>query len=294
MFDVDSTLLLKALGAAVAAFGLYKGLKFIYAELTSPLRYLPGPENPSWIYGNFKEIWKEEASVPQERWVQKYGPTIKYKGIFGLTRLFTMDTKAMNHVLMNTNIYRKPEIARYNLSRIVGAGVLVVEGDKHKQQRKVMNPAFGPAQIRELTEIFLSKSSQLLTSTKLRDIWAAEISKQGSVGRIEVLSWLSRTTLDIIGLAGFNYRFDALNDNHEQNELNAAFATIFHAGTTMSIIPMIKGLFPALRFLRTDKDPQIEAAQGTMGRIGHQLLRESKMAAQDKTMSQSRDLLSLM
>ncbi|KAG6807386.1 hypothetical protein H0H92_007772, partial [Tricholoma furcatifolium] len=56
--SMGSTLLLN-LGAAVAAFGLYKGLKFIYAELTSPLRYLPGPENPSWIYGNFKEIWKE-------------------------------------------------------------------------------------------------------------------------------------------------------------------------------------------------------------------------------------------
>lgn len=38
-------------------------------------------------------------------------------------RLFTMDTKALNYVLMNSNDYQKPVPARYNLSRIVGNGV---------------------------------------------------------------------------------------------------------------------------------------------------------------------------
>lgn len=63
-----------------------------------------------------------------------------------------MDTKAIQYVLMNSHIYQKPESVRYNLGRIVGegtsvlleiilkcsfsviAGVLVVEGDKHRQQ----------------------------------------------------------------------------------------------------------------------------------------------------------------
>jgi len=35
---------------------------------------------------------------------------------------------------MNSYIYQKPEAARYNLSRLLGTGVLVVEGDKHRQQ----------------------------------------------------------------------------------------------------------------------------------------------------------------
>ena len=39
-----------------------------------------------------------------------------------LTRLYTTDTKALNHVLMNSYIYQKPEAARYNLGRIVGPG----------------------------------------------------------------------------------------------------------------------------------------------------------------------------
>jgi hypothetical protein len=61
-----------------------------------------------------------------------------------------------------------------------------------------MNPGFGPAQVRELTSIFVAKASQL------RDAWAAEIAKaeDSNPTRLDVLSWLSRATLDIIGLAG--------------------------------------------------------------------------------------------
>jgi hypothetical protein len=39
-----------------------------------------------------------------------------------MSRLYTLDTKALNHILMNSYDYQKPEAARYNLSRIVGSG----------------------------------------------------------------------------------------------------------------------------------------------------------------------------
>jgi len=58
------------------------------------------------------------------------------------------------------------------------------------------NPAFGAAQIRELTEIFIDKSLEL------RDVWVREIKREEKNNRINVLSWLSRMTLDVIGLAG--------------------------------------------------------------------------------------------
>lgn len=59
-----------------------------------------------------------------------------------------------------------------------------------------MNPAFGAGQIRELTEIFVEKSLEL------RNAWESEIQKQEETPTIDVLSWLSRMTLDVIGLAG--------------------------------------------------------------------------------------------
>ena len=77
------------------------------------------------------------------------------------------------------------------------------------------NPAFGPQEMRELTEIFVEKALEVnislilehlrfivITYFQLRDIWSTEIIKHDGVGPIECLSWMSRTTLDIIGLAG--------------------------------------------------------------------------------------------
>lgn len=37
-------------------YGVFKLLRFAYAEYTSPLRLLPGPKSTHWIFGNFKEI----------------------------------------------------------------------------------------------------------------------------------------------------------------------------------------------------------------------------------------------
>jgi hypothetical protein len=73
--------------------------------------------------------------------------------IYQIRRLYIADTKALNHVLMNSYDYQKAPIARYNLSRVVGpgehtvaslslpihvssslSGVLVVEEDEHKHQ----------------------------------------------------------------------------------------------------------------------------------------------------------------
>ena len=68
-----------------------------------------------------------------------------------------------------------------------------------------MNPAFSAAQVRELTNIFIEKSLEL------RGIWDAEIQNQGGdIARIDVLAWLNRTALDIIGLAGKGVNWDLL------------------------------------------------------------------------------------
>lgn len=174
--------------------------------------------------------------------------------------------------------------------------------------------------------------------SKLRDIWASESSKEGTNGRVEVLSWLSKMTLDVIGLAGilfrrfdsdwswnlsfvgFNYHFDSLSNDpaKTKNELNEAFSTIFRSGTRVSIIPILRATFPALRFLvchfivlreysdeclqPADTDAETKLASERMTRIGNELLRESKngLLAEDrnvkveKTSFKRRDLLSLL
>ncbi|KAM6500936.1 Cytochrome P450 [Amanita muscaria] len=284
---------------ALVAYSSYKLAKFFYHQYTLPINHLPGPESKSWIFGNIKEIWLNDNSVVHEKWVASYGRTLKYKAMVGTTRLFTMDTKALAHVLMHSHIYQKPEASRYFLSLIVGEGVLVAEGESHRQQRRVMNPAFGTLQIRELTEIFMDKAIEL------RDIWAAEVAQTDGETRIDALSWLSRMTLDVIGLAGFNYRFDALSSDPEKNELNKAFSTLFKSESGVPLISFLRGVFPALRILPAARDVQSKQAKKTMNRIGQQLMKDSKaslmatkgsgtMDTTDKDPSRRRDLLTLL
>ncbi|TFY55501.1 hypothetical protein EVJ58_g8212 [Rhodofomes roseus] len=258
VITVDNLLL--SLSLATLGYGLYKLVELLVAPLFSPLRSLPGPPSPSFIFGNLKEIFDAENSVLHEAWTDKYGNTFKYKAWFNQDRLYTLDTRALNHVLSHSIDYQKPSLARFNLGEILGEGLLVVEGEQHRQQ----NPAFGPAQIRELTEIFVEKAIQL------RDVWDAEITLAGEPARINVLKGLSKMTLDAIGLAGFNYQFDSLNTEGKSNELNAAFEVMFRSIARFSLFPLIKAYVPPLRIIR------IATAQKAMRRIGLSLVAEKK------------------
>ncbi|OBZ67964.1 Cholesterol 24-hydroxylase [Grifola frondosa] len=258
------------------AFALWK----IYSTLLRPyrtsLRNLPGPPSPSWLFGNLKEIWNDESSVLHEEWVKQYGPNIIYRGFGNMDTLCTMDTRALNHILTHSNEYQKPEHARGNLARILGK-----------------------AQIRELTEIFVEKAIQAsaaqgvllcdLSFVQLRDVWRAEIDKQGEPARIEVLSWLGKMTLDVIGLAGFNYTFDALDVTKKPNELTLAFQEIFNSSMEMSFYNILRTFLPILRILPNKRAQRTDDAQRVMRTIGKQLIEEKKAAVMKELAAEKAD-----
>ena len=53
---VATTHLVVSLASILLVYGIYKIFAFVYDELTSPLRHVPGPPNPSFLYGTFKQI----------------------------------------------------------------------------------------------------------------------------------------------------------------------------------------------------------------------------------------------
>ncbi|CAL1709423.1 unnamed protein product [Somion occarium] len=287
-------ILILAAFVALIFIALWKVVPFVVRPYLSPLRRLPGPPSPSWFYGHFRDIFKAENSVLHEKWIEEYGNVITYAGFLNINRLYTLDSHAMNHILTHSTDFQKPEQTRSTLTRLLGAGVLVTEGEQHRQQ----NPAFGPSQIRELTSIFNEKALQL------RDIWAAQLPSTGEAKRIDVLSWLSRATLDIIGLAGFSYEFNNLEGS--RNELNEAFKIIFNTDQQIRPTAIIQALIPILRFvIRDERMKNMDDAQAVMRRIGMQLVAERKAAVLAGTSSgekggverkdlEGRDLLTLL
>ena len=60
-----TTHLVVSLASFLLVYGIYKIFAFIYGELTSPLRDVPGPPNPSFIYGNFKQLSESVSQKAQ-------------------------------------------------------------------------------------------------------------------------------------------------------------------------------------------------------------------------------------
>ncbi|KAI1792354.1 cytochrome P450, partial [Ganoderma leucocontextum] len=262
------------LGAFVAVLSaaLWKLRPYLLAPFRSSLLSLPGPPSPGWLFGSLKDIHNSDGGTIMDEWIERYGSTIMYRGLLNIPRLFTTDTRALNHILTHSADYQKPEEDRRTLADILGRGVLITEGDQHRQQRRVLNPAFGPSQIRELTDIFVNKSIEL------RDLWTSAISVQGEVARIDILKDLSKMTLDVIGLAGFNYEFDSLNPDSKPNELEQAFQGVFEVPDKFPLLLILRHFFPIFRVIRDERARRIERAHAVMQRIGLQLIQGKKAA----------------
>ncbi|KAL1746495.1 cytochrome P450 [Schizophyllum fasciatum] len=256
-----------ALGDLPAAQDVYKlvgacavaalTLAYLRSRGSSPTEEIPGPPRPplrNWLLGHFSDLIADET-----------------------TRIMTTDLRALHHLVTRDDVYYKPEEVRFALTRILGDGVLVTEGEKHRQQ----NPAFGSAQIRELTPVFLSLAE------KLRDRWTRTLVSEGGEARLNALSELSLMTLDVIGKAGFDYDLSALDGVSESNELSRAFAALFGApqegGSFMQragrVYHELQAFVPALRCIPFPGPSPFRGARETMGRIGGRLLREAKAGA---------------
>ncbi|KAJ7480949.1 cytochrome P450 [Mycena latifolia] len=284
--------ILVSIGATFLFYVLFHVAQAIYRELTSPLRHVVGPKNPSFVLGNFRQM-ASDAHIT-ERWHSEFGPIFRFRGLFSTSELYTADIKAVNHIVSNNMIYQKAPFNVENSKRVFGKGILGVELDEHKRRRRVLNPAFGVAQIRVVTEVFVEKAVQL------RDIWAAQVAQEKGAGRIEVLSWLRRMTLDVIGQAEFNYQFEALDASGKPNELHHAFNELFHSpqANRNAAFRLSQAMVPILKLLPMPGRRIHANARAKMLAIGGQILSQSKATVKasggEKALGSRRDILSVL
>ncbi|CCM05373.1 uncharacterized protein FIBRA_07589 [Fibroporia radiculosa] len=269
-----------SLAIAITLLVLWKTTSWFLVKQNSPLRHVPGPPVSSWLYGHAKEIYGSEIAVVQEKWSETYGNTFKYKSVLNQDVLYTADTRAVSHVFNHTDEYQKPEDVRSSLAELLAEGLLVVEGEQHRRQKRVMNAAFSPAQIRELTEIFIEKSIRLC------NVWKDRMPANGELTHVNICEDLSRVTFDIIGLAddlnlpGFNHDFDSMNPEAKPDPLTNAFKAVFRQSSSMpTIVRMLKKYVPffrqfAAKFIQFERDQA--SARSVMNRMGMQMIKEKK------------------
>ncbi|CAE7112068.1 unnamed protein product [Rhizoctonia solani] len=282
----------------------------ISRRLRSPLRHLPGPPSKNWIVGHFFMLLEAQGTTIWETWLEKYGKTMQIRGFCGEYYVCTWDMRAINYVLSHNTTFTKSEGQRRGIAMILGEGMCFLSRaasllqlsifrdfigrrgvtQAPGQVRRIMNPAFGSLHIRNLLPIFITKANQL------RDIWLDSLQDSPEGGTIEILAWLNRTTLDIIGLAGFGYDFCSL-ENEDQDELSKAFAELFNLNRHINILVVIKGLVGHILGIGTEDFRRFKASKATIHRIGTNLVQDKKTQLQGDVQGEElhgRDLLTLL
>jgi hypothetical protein len=205
--------------AYCAFFLLFSTLMYLYPyrAYMIPFKNIQGPESTSVFWGVLRDIMKAPPNALHEEWIAKYGPVVRYRLLLGQQRIFSSDPAFIGYIFQHADDFIKPGHANRALQNLLGDGVLTAEGAVHRRQRRVINPAFGPAAIRGMEPIFWDKTYEL--QQKLLGFFDEESKEVTSPTpatpednikdgiKIDVQKYLAQGTLEVIGAAGFNYDF---------------------------------------------------------------------------------------
>ncbi|TFK44964.1 cytochrome P450 [Crucibulum laeve] len=206
----------------LAVFILLSGAYALYRRLTRiSIADIPGPASDSFLLGNICELFQNQAGETDFRWQEEYGNVVRFKGSFGEDRLLISDPKALQYIYQTSGYNFPKQNDRKEISRFIsGRGILWSDGDQHKRHRKVMLPGFGGPETKAFAPLFTAQASRLVS--KWIDLISVT-SDQSTV--VDIPLWASRTALDAVGAAAFDYKFEALEN--AENPLRKAYENLF-------------------------------------------------------------------
>jgi cytochrome P450 len=203
-----------------------------------------------------------------------------------MTRLLVVGPAPLADVLVHKSYdFAKFGNVRRFLRPILGDGLVVVEGDRHKFLRKNTQPAFSFRHIKELYPM-MWKKAMVFTDT-LRSEASGEES-----GRVEMTYWASKVTLDIIGIAGLGREFHAMKN--PDDEVVKLYDRLTSPSRDRFIFLTMSLLFPKLvRFLPWKMNRLFKEVTTGLQNICKQLVRD-KQEAIVKNADDNFDILSLL
>ncbi|VDC07361.1 unnamed protein product [Peniophora sp. CBMAI 1063] len=173
---------------------------------------IAGPPSTSWLKGNHIQFLARDAMLFQDEVADTYGKLFRITGYCGEQKLVISDTKALHVVLVKQlDTFDAPEYYLELRRLLLGRGVLSAPraGGVHAKHRKLLNSAFAIAHLKTMVPLFHAICKQLCEVLK-------GDTEHADGGELDVLDYLGRGALELIGQAGFGYAFDALKGgSHE-------------------------------------------------------------------------------
>ncbi|KMK57792.1 cytochrome P450 monooxygenase, putative [Aspergillus fumigatus Z5] len=237
------------LSLAVTSFRIIYAF-VLYPNFFTPIKHIPTPSNWSWLTGNTSSYLIESPFEEMIEWAYKVPNN-------GLIRYYIVGNLERKH------------------------GVLLVEGDEHKRQRKNLMPAFSYRHIKNLYPIFWSKSIEMVKLIE-KDLHSRADAKDNIV---RVSEWASRATLDIIGVAGMDHDFGSLHDSN--NELTKHYRRLLEepplAMRIIFVLGVLFGSVGVVESLPLKRNREIRESSLYIRDVARQMIRKKEA----KTKSQA-------
>ncbi|KAF9820625.1 hypothetical protein IEO21_01328 [Rhodonia placenta] len=210
----------------------------------SPLDNVPGPASQSFFKGNLGQMFDRHGWDFLYGLGVKYGSVVKINGTFGSKQLFVFDPLALNSVVVKDQyVYEEQEEFLASMHLMLGDGLLATVGERHRRQRKLLNPVFSVAHMRHMIPIFYEITHNLrdAISTRVKD----------GPKEVDILDWMARTALELVGQAGLGYSFDPLIRDKADSygeAIKAIVPTMFPLRLVRPLLPISMKMGPrALR-----------------------------------------------
>ncbi|KAI0661093.1 PAH-inducible cytochrome P450 monooxygenase PC-PAH 4 [Cubamyces menziesii] len=259
---------------------------------------LKGPSTQSLVLGHEYDLSRQEEVGDLEfKWLREYGPTWKVRAPFGRDALMTADPKALQHIFHKSGYGYAKEAAQNHISYLMaGPNIAWVQNADHQRHRKIMNPAFSAAQLRSFLPMFQS------TVQRLSDKWKTKLSVTGpSVLRVD--DWISRTALDIIGQAAFDYDYKGLDD-HSDSPLAKAYHGIFkEVGYMLPVTTMLfratwdyvpESILKLFKYIPAQPFSHLRGVSNLFTQYGKEILREKRPEVDAEKRTYGKDVLSIL
>lgn len=257
---------------------------------TSPFRHLPTPPNGSLFLGHLSFNGSEPPtdiianmiqSTPNDGLIVLWGPFYLFSAVIPTRPDTFMD-------MVNTHNYdwEKPSAPKKMLARTLGEGLVNAEGSTHKSMRRVVAPAFSGRHIRDLVPLFYAKG------LAFADALARE-AKIAADGSLEMMSQMSRVTLDIIGAAGVGKDFNTIEK--DDDPLANLYATITPTDRgPLILFLLINTIVPQwiVRQLRGTIYARVANAQVQLRQDVRTLMQDKKRTIQEKP-DQQKDIIAI-
>nr|BED42974.1 cytochrome P450 monooxygenase [Trametes versicolor] len=276
---------------------------FGQALVKSPLDNIPGPPRESFLYGNLRQMLERHAWPVYERLTETYPGIAKLAGPLGTRMLYVFDPVAMHNIIIkDQDVFEQAAWIIQSNQIEFGPGLLSTLGDHHRKQRKLLNPVFSFANMRRMIPIFNDVAHKLQKGIEMC------LAKETEPVELDMLNWMGRTALELIGQSGLGYSFDPLvaeSSDEFLTTIKAFQPTIMQLTLFRRAIPYLPDVFPWLKRKFVERFPnknvqKLRRIVGTMHEKAVEIYEEKKRTieqgdeASKNRVGEGKDLMSIL